>query len=68
MAVDRAKVTLISVGPKDKFETTGKVTRFKQIRYGLYDVEVRLVGFKVRHERIAMYQPDLAFRIGLELG
>lgn len=68
VAIDGARVALIGVGPKQTFQMTGGVARFKKIPYGLYDLEVQLVGFKVRRERIGVYQPDLAFRVGIDVG
>ena len=65
--VPGAKVTLLSVGPKDKFTATGGEATFDQVPFGLYDMEIRLLGFVTRTEQVRIYQPSVFFNVGLEL-
>src|SRR6185369_10935199 len=47
---------------------TGGEAEFDRMPFGLYGLEVRLVGFLTRKERLNINQPRLVFRTGLELG
>lgn len=63
-----ATVTLISVGPNEKFTATGGEAKFQKIPFGRYSLETRLLGFEPWKQVVRVYQPSLVFRIGLELG
>jgi hypothetical protein len=65
--ISGAKITLTSIGPKDKFTASGGETTFNQVPFGLYSLEARLLGFKTRTEQVGIYQPTLLFHVGLEL-
>ena len=67
-SITGAKVSLTSVGPKEMFTAVGGAAKFDRIPFGLYDVEVSLLGFKLRNERVRVYQSNLVFQISLELG
>lgn len=62
-----ATVTLISLGPAQKFTGTGGRADFDKIPFGQYDLEIRLMGFLTRKERVRVYQPNVVFNTGLEL-
>ncbi|HLG96094.1 MAG TPA: carboxypeptidase-like regulatory domain-containing protein [Bryobacteraceae bacterium] len=66
-SVSGAQVTLANVGTKDEISSSGGEAIFNRVPFGLYDVRVRLAGFLTRTERIRVYQPILAYQIGLEL-
>jgi hypothetical protein len=65
--IEKARVTLVSVGPSQTF--TGSSSPSGEVRFeiprGRYDVDVKLLGFLTRHERIDAYQPNLLYRLGL---
>lgn len=66
--VPGAKVTLTSVVPGEKFTAIGGEAEFDHVPFGMYDLDVRLIGFVARKERVNIHAPKLIFRIGLELG
>jgi hypothetical protein len=66
--VSEAVVTLTSAVGSDKVATTGGIADFENVPLGTYDLDVRLVGFLTRHERVEIQLPEVAFRIGLRLG
>ena len=45
----------------------GGEAKFEGIPHGLYDLDVRLLGFLPRTERIRIYQRNLVIQLGLEL-
>lgn len=67
-SIPGAKVTLTSVGPNEKFTAVGGEAKFEHIPFGRYDVDVRLVGFEPRKERVRVYQPNVVINAGLEPG
>jgi hypothetical protein len=62
-----ARITLTSVGPKQTFTATGGKATLDQVPFGLYDMEIRLLGFVTRAERVRIYQSSVLFNVGLEL-
>jgi hypothetical protein len=62
-----SSVTLTEIGSKKKFTATGGEVKFGAIPYSIYDLEVRLPGFKLRKEQVKVYQPSLVFQVALEL-
>jgi hypothetical protein len=63
-----ASVTLTSIGPNEIFRSVGGEAKFDKIPTGLYELDVSLPGFVPRKERLQIYQPNLTFRVGLDLG
>jgi hypothetical protein len=62
-----AHVTLTSIGPGQKFAGTDGKADFDKIPFGQYDLEIRLMGFLTRKERVRVYQSSVVFNTGLEL-
>lgn len=67
-AVAGAKVTMASVVPGEQFAAVGGQARFDRVPFGTYDLQIRLVGFVPRIERLEIFQSSLIFRIGVALG
>ncbi len=69
--LEKAQVLLTSIGPKQRLTglsgSNGAVL-LEQVPFGLYEVEVRVLGFETRRERIGVYQQQLVCRLGLVLG
>lgn len=61
-----AKVTLES-GAGQRFIGIGGEAAFDDIPFGQYDLEVRLMGFLARKERVRVYQSSVVFNAGVEL-
>jgi len=66
--IQRAAVKLSSVVPGEIFTATGRDVVFKQVPFGVYDLELRVGGFLTRKERIGINQPSVVFQIGLQVG
>ena len=63
--VGQVEAILTEIGPEAKYRQYGDTISFRQIPFGLYDLEVQAAGFNTRRERVAIYQPDVRLWFGL---
>jgi hypothetical protein len=52
-------VILRGVGPTDRYDQNGTTIRFRQIPFGLYDLEIQAAGFSTRRGQIGIYQTNV---------
>jgi hypothetical protein len=58
-------VILRGVGARDRYDQTGTAIRFKQIPFGLYDLEIQAAGFSTRHDQVGIYQQSVQLWFGI---
>lgn len=63
--VGQVVAILNAIGPKARYRQYGDTISFRQIPFGLYDLEVQAAGFNTRRERVAVYQTEVRLWCGL---